>query len=148
MSTTTLVPVKLKLIDLLVGRPGLAGTQIGYRWPGDATEQEAIWLGDSRGAGTYPVMRAGRKPRDELYTFDVFLQVLTPDALDETSELRALELLAELEDVVADDPGLGLGGTHPTLVARVASWASTNGLLESGWGTVIKADIEVKSRLT
>lgn len=149
MTTTSLPTVKAQLLARLQARPGLAGVQVTYVWPGgDATGDEAIWFGDARGVGTYPVMRAGRKPRDEEYTFDVFAQVLAPDSWDQTSEARALALLAELEGTVADDPNLGLTAL-PTLVARVANWTLTNGVLgDGGWGTVVRAQVETKSRLT
>lgn len=149
MSTITLIPVKRQLEQLLAARPGLAGVQVMYRWAGDSKDQEAIWFGNTSGSNTYPVMRAGRKPRDEQYVVNLHLEVQCPDSADETSEARALELLAELEDLVADDPALGLSGTFPTLVAELASWSVTNGLLDpAGWGTHITAQIEVKSRLT
>lgn len=150
MSTTTLPTVKAQLVAVLAARAGLAGVQVSAVWPGkESTEQESVWLGDARGRRDYPVVRAGRKPRDETYTLDVFIQVLRPESWDPSAETRAFELFAELEDAIAADPAIGLSATLPTLVLGAGAFTLANGVLDpGGWGALIRAEVEARARLS
>lgn len=149
MSTTTAPAVKAQLLIQVRARPALAAVQVEPVWPGDATKQQAIWFGDVRGRRDYVVMRAGRKPRDEQYTVDVFCQALRPDKWSEAAETDAIALMAEIEDLVAADPAIGLSATLPTLVVGAGSFTVTNGVLgDAGWGCLIRLELEVRARLS
>jgi hypothetical protein len=150
MATTSTAPtVRAALVALLAARAGLAGVQITHVWPGDAADtQEAMWLGRTHsGADQYVELRAGRKPRDEEYTVDLYIWVADPTQWGAASETRAFALMAEVENMVADDPTLG-GGVGITS-ALVASWEQDSGAIDpAGVGTQIRIGIDVEACLT
>lgn len=148
MATHSTVPtVKARLVTLLTA--ALPTTQVWYSHPGDAVETSAVYLGAVRGSDTIPVMNGpARKKRDETYTIDVWLEAQRSGASSQEAEEAAWVLFGELEDVLADDPGLGI----PTVV----SWAMLEGwddflafdLNSGGWSARIRAGVTVKARLT
>lgn len=100
-TTSTIVTTKRALVDLLLSRPALDGVQVTYADPGDKAKATQLWLGEVREASQEPVsIKAGRKKRDETYDLDVIADAIKPTP--ETAEARCLELVAEVEDVVAD----------------------------------------------
>lgn len=115
--------------------------------PGDAMKREAVFSGRVRGRSTIPVMRAGRKKREEDYTVEVWIRVAKAST-EADAEDRSFELLGELEDRLANDPGLGLG--EPTLRATLDGWETETGFDPGtgGWETVLRADVGVANRLS
>lgn len=149
MATSSAVVVKTQLVTVLAARAGLTGVQVTYVEQGDAAEQDCIYLGHTRGTNDYPVLRAGRKPRQEEYSFDLFCRAQRPESWASDSETRALALLAEVENAIADDPQIGLGATMPTLVLRAGDWNLVSvPLSDGGFGSVLRSEISVSSRLT
>ena len=108
-----------RLIELLT--PKLPGVQVEPAPPMDMPRQ-CVFIGNVREIKhTYPVIRPGRKPRDE--TFIVYVHFRAGiDQSQGANEARslALEWQAALENVIADDPNLGMVATDPTLSTRFA----------------------------
>jgi len=135
------------LLAALQAKAALATVQTGYSHPGDAREDESIYLGEIRGSSQIPTIRAARKARQERYTLDVWIDVdaVGPDA--QTASERAWALYGELEDVLADDPTVGLGAPF---WAVLGDFTETLMFDESrrGWGSLLRAGIDVEARLT
>lgn len=93
-------------------------------------------------------IRAGRKHRDETYIQHVHFIIMRPGENATDARVQAYRLLEELEDVIADDPGIGL--SIPTLVVRVVAFTcNTTPEPESmGWRAHMRADVAVSVRLT
>lgn len=139
--------VRAALIAQLSLRAGLADVSVTHVWPGGAAPQEAIYLGRTTLRNAWATMRAGRKTREEDYRIELFVWVLDPTDWGAASEARAFELMAEVENMVADDPTLGLG--MPTLRMIVSDAEATSGPSDtSGWGTVIRVELQIFNRLT
>jgi hypothetical protein len=148
VATRSTVPtVKAALVALLDARAGLVGVQLAYSHPGAAIEPEAVYLGGVRGTNVYPVMRAGRKPRDETYTVDVWFEAVRDGTSSQEAEERVWALYGELEDTVADDPTLGLSFVG---WARISDWDDMLAfdLKRQGWSARIRAGLEINARLT
>lgn len=146
-SRSTAPTFRAALLAALQAKPALAQVQTGYSHPGDAREDESIYLGEIRGSSGVPVIRASRKKREERYTLDVWFDVdaVGPDA--QTASERAWALFGELEDILADDPTVGLGAPF---WAVVGDYTETLMFDESrrGWGSLLRAGIDCEARLT
>jgi hypothetical protein len=143
--SSTVPTIKDALVAALLAQPALAQVQVERAHPGpEKLEREAIWLGAARGRHEIPVVKAGRKPRDEVYTIEVLVSVLKPGGTLEEVEERAFALLAEVEDVLADDPRLG---TTAILWAKAGEWGESSGYLDDGAEADIRLEIDVKARL-
>lgn len=149
MATHSTVPtVRAQLVTLLRARPGMADTTVTPTSPGDAQYNEAIFLGRARGAHDQPVSRAGRLKREEDYVLDVWIEVVRPGRDGSVAEDRAFALFGELEDVVADDPVIGLAGT--ILKATVGKWEEHALVADTsrGWTCQLRVEVAVKARLS
>lgn len=146
MATTSTVPTaRAALVAALT--TAVTPTQVAWSHPGDSREPESVYLGEARGSSEYATIRAGRKKRQERYGIDVIIDVATdgPDGQDASE--RAYELLGELEDLLADDPSLGL---PPPFWAGLGSWTEVPFFDEArrGIGTLIRATVQCEARLT
>lgn len=129
---------------MLQAHPLLADVQILDDEPGDTLENEGIGIGDTaEGQHQYPVLRSGKKPREETYTFPVEVWSLQPGEPAKKAKARVFELLAVLEDVVATDPTLN--GTVRT--AGVGSFLLATGVSDGKGAALINVDIQVSARL-
>lgn len=102
--------------------------------------------GIEKGSHVFPVARPGRKPRDEQYwlVINVVVRRNGPDPSE--SETRALELLAALENVIAEQPSLGI---EATLRCNIEEFEMDSFVEDqSGWRTLLVAKVQVKTRLT
>jgi hypothetical protein len=153
--TSTVPTVKARLVTLF---DAALTVPVTYAWPGPETADECVFLGPHPStadiridlSSQIPTIKAGRKQRQEEYVVRVtvwsFRPELTPvDA--QTCEERAFALAAEVEDVLADDPRLGLAA-GAIQYAEVDSIASTLFPFKSGWATELAIDIRVRARLT
>lgn len=154
MATTSTIPtVKAALVTALSGRTNLATVHVVYAWDGQAMPAEAIFLdppeATHRTNSTIPVMRAGRKSREEAYTVVAVVQVIqdggTANAAA-TTEARAFALLAELENTLADDPTLSNAGGVTTRMS-IANYERRLTPAGSGWMSRIDVDIDCRFRL-
>ena len=143
---STLAVFKRELRDALRARPGLANVQIEYSQPETELQDDSIWFETADGSTALPVMRAGTKPVDETYQLKVAVQVLrTQGESQETADDRCIELFAEVQQCVAENPQL-----IPEIQwAKLEGWNHVVGMLASGGGhgSRFDAQVTVKARL-
>lgn len=153
MSTgTTLVVLKQALVTALRARSGLAGVQVLYGpddFPlgQDQVQDEAIWLGDTTWLESeIPVFNTGTKKVDEVYQLEWVVQVIKADgSTQETADLRAVALLAELQQALAETPAL----SPQVFWALIRMRRHATGQVVAGpsHGSRFEGAVEVKARL-
>lgn len=149
MATRSVYPqVATRLYELMV--TNLLGEDVGvYRGaPLQETRKDNVFIGNiEKGHQDYPVARPGRKPRNEEFQIIVMLvSQRLGERTCEATENRVLELMGELEDVIAADPSLGI---TPTLVASVDEYEMDTFVQDpGGWRSVMIVRVLVKARLT
>lgn len=149
-TATTLVTARKLLRDQL-DTGDLAGN-VYYAWPGPEVAKgrhELLWV-DRVVDWTQevPNMKAGRKQRQESYTFELVLWVAMPELTAATAvecDERAVELLDVVDDALADDVQLGETDLHWLLLTDRA-----HDLIpyETGWACQIVLSVEGQARLT
>jgi hypothetical protein len=112
MAGTVAVAVKKAIIDGAAARFADTDVKTSYHYPGDDPQRELIHGDSVSGDQGYPLMRGtGRWPRDETLSVRICIVVTKPGADPYDCELRAVEIGQELEEFIADDPGIaGLDG--------------------------------------
>lgn len=145
MSTgTSLVTFKQALRTALTARPGMSGVQVSYAFPEDDLQAESLWFEDAVTSNEIPVMKAGTKKVDEEYTLDAVIQVLKQQGeSQETADLRAAALLAELQQALAENPQI----TPEIQWVEMAGWEHTPGKLNAGHGSRFNVTLRVRARL-
>jgi len=149
-TSSTVATVRTQLVTLIsAALPGIAVTRTRPRLA--ELEREHIWL-EPRATGRHEIaaIKAGRKPRQESYTLTAVVSVLDQDESDgpEVAEARALVLLSEIEDVLADDPRLGLAGAIDWATASEFESQVFLSAEPEGWLAEAKLGIDVVARLT
>jgi len=143
-STSTLVTVKSAIVSLL--QAALPGVQVSYSHPNEPEAHgEFVFLGFAQSTNTVPVMRGGRKKTDETYTVQVVVEVKGEGLAQLAADIRCMELFAEVENIIADDPNLGLG--NDIHWARLEGWEQVGGTTGTGHGCRVEANVEVSARL-
>lgn len=123
-------------VTLRIGR-GLDGVQVEPGYPGDTQTDESVWVDGLDGDVEIPVMTAGRKMRDDEFKVPFAVRVAGLPTLDATMA-RLSEIVAALEDELADDPGLG--ALDGLIDAVISSETLTVGQLRTvfiGFGQVV-----------
>lgn len=151
VSTTSVLGVAKDALVAALDTDTLSG-RVHYAWPGPQVAKEwfeGLWLGDVKDwTQQFPNSRAGRKQRQEEFTIQAVIWVAKPDQ-DSTgakaTQDRALELLAVVENALADDVQVGSAAIQ---WGQVASMANEMTPLENGWGCMITVDITAHARLT
>lgn len=141
---TTLFEFKSALVDALSARAGLTGVQVSYGFPNQEVSDEAIWLQDANSNNSIPTYKAGASVKvEEVYTVTVACQVLMSQGEpQETADARAVELLREVQQAVAENPRL-----IPTILhAQLTGWRHHGGPLETGGGHGSRFDVQVEVR--
>jgi hypothetical protein len=144
-SSSTVPVVKSALTSRLDARSGLDGVSVTYAQPGEIPH-EAIYLDRVRGVHAVVVTTGGRVPRQEQYTIDLIIHVFLASGGPQVVEDRAFDLLAEVENELADTPRLGL--------VTVIDWAEARGYeldttqYADGVLARIKLGVEVFAQLT
>lgn len=137
--------VKSNLVRELGARPGLSGVPIEYGDNAKTARRERIWLGASvTGEHEITTMRAGRKVRYEELLVEVHVEVFGRTT-SESSELRAGELVAEIEGLLAADPTID---SAPGVQWAVVSQVEIDTSEADGPRTEALVTITVKARLT
>lgn len=147
MSTSSTIPlVKGQILTLLDQRASLAEVQRAWSHPGKVLGRESIYFGSVTGSHEIRALRAGHKPRDETYDLEVLVAVHKVGGTVEAAEARAFELLAEIEDVLADDAQIGLGpAVHWARFGEIRE--VDTGPYDKGNACVIAFTINVRARL-
>lgn len=150
MAGTNAVAVKEMLLAALKVAPALAGVQVAYAWPGQDLQRERVYLGRVFGPQNYRGLGPTPKPRDELLTVKVYVEVdLVGDAgadAQHEADLRARELGGALEDAIAADPSLGSSAPGPHRAA-IAVVALDGGETTDGRYAQLVYDVQFFSRL-
>lgn len=103
---STVVATKRALRQLIAAQ--LPAVQVKYGQPAAIEKaRECVWIGDTEGTHTVPVLTAGRKRREEDYTITVFVEVVKDRGTLEDAEDRCEQITHAVEDVLANDPSLG-----------------------------------------
>jgi len=147
VAATSVIPaVKSQFLALLEARSPIAESRVTVTYSRPANlDREAIFFTGVRFRHDLPVIRAGRKPRDEVFTLMLAINAAKPGRTAEQAELRAFELLAAVEDMLADDPRLG-----GTLVEWARMDDGDAGVTPDfeGWDGLVRVGIECHARLT
>lgn len=137
------------MIAALDARPAMADVLVTHVWQGQAAEQVHIYLGATSADFDFATIRAGRKKREEDYSFQLIIDVDAPEDWGPASEAAAFTFAGDVDNMLADDPALGLAATYPTLRMHVSHLEQISGPLDPGGvGTRITLTISVQSRLT
>lgn len=103
MAATSAPAVKKKLLELIKASSAFKGVQVRYAHPGDEIQQEAVYY--HRTIEAEKAVAFGNKRRDELYFFEVIIDVVVDGPEPETAEGRCYELVSALEEIVRNNPG-------------------------------------------
>lgn len=135
------------LVTALKAHASLSGVQVEPGWPGDELEGEAVWLDEITGDMAFPLLKAGRKPRNDVFTVPVELQAGNAAQTLSEARNRCGVFLAALEDVLANDPTLssldGVLWTEPGTVRGPFPIRTKQGAVG-----FCRAEIVVHSRLS
>lgn len=107
MATGSTIPTVIAAI-----RDGLAavvpvGTEVRWGRPADSlVVRHAVYVGDFDLQSRIPTIKAGRKQREERYTFDVVFWEAPARGTVEAALTQALANYDLLDDLLADDPTL------------------------------------------
>jgi hypothetical protein len=131
------------LIAALRAHPNLADTQVEDHEPGGLRlEDNALWLDDVEGISTSVVASvAGRHARDDRFRLTFILWVAWRDDFRPTID-RATEIIAAVEDVLADDPELGI--PEVCIIAEVTNKNGPKAFETPNDGHIGGATIEVE----
>lgn len=144
MTVSRVPQFKADLVEAL--RAEMPDVQVEYAWPGPTAKYECLFLGDVQGDSTIPVMKAGRKIRQENYTVEVIVWVhhnaATPLAAAKC-EARAFELMSSVEDVLANNPQFSAVTQFSIASDFATEWAAN----EKGWSIQLTRQISVQDRL-
>ena len=148
MATTSTVPSAKAALVALIGT-ALPGVQVTYGRPSDAElDSECVWVGDATGQQRVPTIKAGRKARHETYSVDVVCWTVIQRGLVSEAEARAFVLLGEVEDVVADDPSLGLTtATTPVFFATTGQFETAADVASGIPVAVVRMSVNCEARL-
>src|SRR5690606_14065318 len=112
MTTTTVPQVLDALLDAL--NDTLTNARAFESWPGPEAQPRMIFFGQTTWDGyQITAVKTGRKQRQEVYETEFNIWVVPADGAEpsdpKASRDDAFSLLAEMEDILADDPAAGLG---------------------------------------
>ena len=144
---STLIVYKQALKTALEGRPGIAGATVHYSYPSTNITGEDIWLDSAISDNRIPVMRANTKKVDEDYTLTVIIQVLKMQGEgQEAADIRCLELLVELQQLLAETPQL-IPEIHWSLLAGWTHFVGPFEGKDSARGSRFEVRVNVRARL-
>jgi hypothetical protein len=147
VATTSTVPTAKAALVSLIGT-ALSGVQVTYGRPSDAElDRECVWVGDVTGRQQVPTMKAGRKARHETYSVEVVAWVAMDRGLVSDAEARAFVLLGSVEDVVANDPTLGIATGTAYFGATTGDFDSAADLI-GGPAAVVRLNVDCTARLS
>lgn len=156
MSTTSTAPAVVTALLSALNAAYLADVDLDHvkaweSWPGPAATSEMLILGQvAWDEYEIPTIKAGRQARQEEWhvPFEVWVvgaEGTTPSA-PAASRTRAFAILAVAENVVADDPWVGLDRSDVQWVQIRPETAAPHEF-ESGWAYVITGRFRAAARL-
>lgn len=148
--TTSSAPLVRTTLFALLAAANVSPIGVTWSHPGSYRVIDNIYMGRVLHArSTIPVMRAGRKKREEEYLVEVHFECFRGGDDGSAAETQAFVLLATLEDMLANDPQIGLGSTEPTLRLHLDGWELKTDfdLARDGWGCKLSATVQVETRL-
>ena len=144
-TTSTMAAWRAAFVTAMQAAGGLSGVQVSYGIPSQP-RKELVVLGKTSDAEHEDVaLKTGRRTREETYRTQVSITV-TSKHTPTLAETRAVAILAEIEDLLADDPIVG--------AVDGVLWAVPRSLEMDTVATTENAtcdidfEIEVKARLT
>ncbi|MGH3942625.1 MAG: hypothetical protein ACRDTG_29180 [Pseudonocardiaceae bacterium] len=149
-STSTIGLARAALVTAL--DTGELTGKVHYAWPGPKAAKQAyelLWIDRiPQWSQAIPNIKAGRKQRQETYTFELVLWVAKPELTAAGARQtfdRAVELLTVVENALAEDVQLGQSAIQWMLLAdREVDLVP----YETGWGVQIMPRIQGNARLT
>lgn len=132
------------LLAMLRNSSDLAGVGIHPGWPGDRATSEIMWIMGFDGTVEIPVLTGGRKQRDDIFTIPLEIRTTRGNSLDAVFE-RLTDLIAAVENILADDPSLG--GLDGLMSAEITDERMTCGLTDHGHIGFAEITISVHTRL-
>lgn len=147
MTATTSIrrAAKRRLIDLLASQPTLTGVPGDTGSPGGQMKTEHYWIGTVTGPMSDPLMKAGRRIRDDEFTMTVVFRVDLPGGTQDEADERAEELWSGLDELLAEDRKLD--GLEGVLWAVLGQKEGPDGeLTDEGAISAISQEVTVKAR--
>lgn len=151
MATISTVPLVMEaLYQALLASTDYSGmtppVQVAESFPGqDQIRDLAVFLGDTRTHDIHiPVARPVRVAREENYIIDVHCQAYRPGSNAKPARETAFQLYQGLEDVLANNPTLGIVGV---IKCYTTGYEMQTGLYNDGWVAFIKVECAVQARL-
>lgn len=152
-TSSTVPAIKQQLVTLMQASPLLGQAtppiQVTYNAKAaDAVEREVLYFVGTEITEGFAAVRAGRKKRDETYTLRLQIRACKPAQAGDEAEARAFVLLSAVEDIIANDPQLGLQNSTTPVdkceIVRAVAGVDPQG---TGWDGLITVWIEVRARL-
>ena len=156
MATTTVIPTVVAQLKTLIASACASLTyegvapQVFDSYPAAIAGADYVVLGDIlEGNHSYPVMKAGRKPREESYRQHVQIFCTRGGGESTAARTAALAMMNTVENMIANDPSIGLSATIPTLRLEILKFSmnTTHEASLMGWRVVITLEVLVHARL-
>jgi hypothetical protein len=148
MAGSTLASVKRAWVDALGSLDALAGWDICYDFPGpDNLGRSAVALGDARVSVEVPVMRAGRRRREESIDLDLHIWCVVDEiggtGIDpaEAADIEAIGALQAIDEHIAD--GLLMAAPDEVWECWLDGW-TREGMLSAAGGRITHLTVTVR----
>lgn len=157
-TNTTIAAARAQLVQVIAtgalatvdGKP-----KVFYAWPGSQLEtgaHEVVFVERVRDwRQSITGIKAGRKQREESYTFDLALWVSQPDTGADGAQAcfeRAIDLMKPIEDALADDVTMGLPNGNQIHLAQLTEREPRLIPHEQGWAAFVTMSVDASARLT
>lgn len=145
MATTSTVPAVCTALVAAIAA-ALPDTQVtDGQPPPQLLNRESVWVGDITGDHELPVMKAGRKQRQEEYEVELWVWVARARGTTAETKARVQVLWAAVEDTLANDPSLS--NLDGVLWARMGSFEERSDYAKEGPWTALRSNVTVAARL-
>ena len=135
-----------QIVTLISSSPLMANVVVAPGFPGEqiAKTAQLVWIDEIDGQVSIPVMVGGRKERNDDFDIPIEVKVVGFATLDDTMQ-RLVEIVAVIEDTLADDTSLGdLDGV---LSAEISRERITSAILPEGPVGFAQVTVSVSTRL-
>lgn len=153
MAGSTCIAARRAILDLVASDGRIADARVSYDPPPaiQAGERTVYGVGFQGVDVEDPTLKAGRRRRAEAYDVMIVCSAVAAGASQEQADEAACDLLAVLDEQVADDPtlsGADLTAGQQILSARLVGWETTDGPVgKTGHGSAFLARVRVQARL-